>query len=165
MNRAVLSILLTPLLFLLLLMPASALETGSTAPDFELPNLNGEKIKLSDFRGQVIVLKLATTWCPTCKQQRESIKEAEPFLKENDVAVVEVFLQDSADMIRKHMAGAELALPNAVLLDNGSAARAYHVYVIPRVVVIDREFKIQRDGSLITAHDLTRRIKRILGDG
>lgn len=165
MTKVSVSTPFAPFIFLLLFfaLPAFALEEGATAPDFEIPNLEGKNVRLSDFRGRIIVLKLATTWCPTCKQQVQEIREAESFLKENNVAVVEVFLQDSAEMIREHVKTSGLTLPHAVLLDNGRAAKAYNVFLIPRLLVIDKNFKIQRDGSLMTARDLTHRIKKMLG--
>lgn len=158
------STLLAPLLVLLLFFsPAAfALEAGTTAPDFEIPNLEGKKVRLSDFKGRIIVLKIATTWCPTCKQQVQEIREIEGFLKENNVAFVEVFLQDSPEMIKEHEKSSGLTLPHAVLLDNGKAAKAYNVYLIPRLLVIDKNFKVQRDGSLMTGNDLTRRIQKVL---
>ena len=37
-------------------------EIGALAPDFELPNMNGNLVKLSDFRGQPIVLTFMHSW-------------------------------------------------------------------------------------------------------
>lgn len=167
MTKVSASALLAPLIFLCLLFSSSALaiEEGAAAPDFEIPSLEGKKVRLSDFKGRIIILKLATTWCPTCKQQVQEIREAEGVLKENNVAVVEVFLQDSPEMVREHVKNSGIALPHTVLLDNGKAAKAYNVYLIPRLLVIDKNFKVRRDGSMMTAQDLTRHIKKVLGGG
>ena len=75
--------------------PALALEVGTETPDFQLKTLDGQDIRLSDYRGRIIILKLATTWCPTCKQATEEICDLTNFLSKNDVVVIEVFLQDS----------------------------------------------------------------------
>ncbi|BCR03051.1 thiol:disulfide interchange protein tlpA [Desulfuromonas versatilis] len=153
---------LLTLLSILALPPLSlALEKGTAAPDFELPSLEGKKVRLSDFKGQIILLKLATTWCPTCKQQSNEFRQAADDLEKNNVAVVEVFLQDSEEMIREYFKGQESTVPIVKLIDNGPARKAYNVYLIPRVLLIDQDFKIQRDGSLITAYDLTRRIEKL----
>lgn len=153
--------ILLALLFALLPLGTAAMEVGEVAPDFELKALDGKEVRLSDYRGQAILLKLATTWCPTCKQQTQEIKDVEDFLAENDVAVVEVFLQDSEKMVRQFLAGEEFAMPFVALLDDGSALKSYNVYLIPRVLVIDREFKIRRDGSLISSRDLIKAIEAL----
>ena len=142
---------------------AAAIETGESAPDFELKTLEGQKVRLSDYKGRIILLKLATTWCPTCRQQTEEIKEAGKALTEKNVAVVEVFLQDSEKMVREFLEGEALQVPYVALLDDGSAHKAYNVYLIPRVLLIDEEFKVRRDGSLLSARDLIKQLEKIVG--
>jgi len=153
------------LLVLLLICAGTALaiEVGSTPPDFKLPTIEGKDVKLSDYQGRIILLKLATTWCPTCKQQSQEIVEAGKILAENDVVVIEVFLQDSEEMIREALAGQTFAMDHVALLDDGDARRAYAVYMIPRLLIIDRDFKVRRDGSLMTARDLIREVQAIAG--
>ncbi len=156
----------SPRLLLVLLLfafaPLSrAVENGVLAPDFKLPTLEGKQVSLSDFKGQVIVLKLATTWCPTCQQQSQEIGQLKDYLLAHDVAVVEVFVQDSEQMVRDYVKGMEFAHP--ILLDDGRAARAYNLYLIPRLLLIDRDFKVQRDGSLIGAAALKESIGKLLG--
>jgi peroxiredoxin len=150
--------------FLLLFAPlASALEVGSVAPDFELPTLAGQNIRLSDFKGSIIVLKLATTWCSTCKEQSAELGKASAFLQRHDIPIVDVFLRDSDAMVGDYLREVDYRTRHHVLQDDGRARKAYHVYLIPRVVVIDREFKIHRDGNIITASDLQRSIAQIAG--
>jgi peroxiredoxin len=141
--------------------PASALEVGSAAPDFELPTLEGKSVRLSDYKGRIIILKLATTWCPTCKQQSAELLGASDFLQRQDVPVIDVFLQDSEAMIRDYLRDFPYRHTYVALQDDGRARRSYHVYLIPRVVVIDRDFKIHRDGNMITASELQRSIRQI----
>ncbi len=144
-------------------LPAFAIGDGETAPDFRLSTLEGKKIALADFKGQVVVLKLATTWCPTCKQQTQEIEQIKDFLQENNVAVIEVFVQDTEKMVRDYFKEMPLAKNHTVLLDDGKAAKAYNIYVIPRVLLIDRDLKVRHDGSLITGADLKMRIGQLLG--
>jgi peroxiredoxin len=153
------------LLVLLLISTGTALaiEVGSTPPDFKLPTIEGKDVKLSDYQGRIILLKLATTWCPTCKQQSQEIAEAGKILAENEVVVIEVFLQDSEEMIREALAGQTFAMDHVALLDDGDARRAYAVYMIPRLLIIDRDFKVRRDGSLMTARELVREVQAIAG--
>jgi len=153
------------LLVLLLICTGTALaiEAGSTPPDFKLPTIEGKDVKLSDYQGRIILLKLATTWCPTCKQQSQEIVYAKRVLAENDVVVIEVFLQDSEEMVREALSGEKFPMTHVALLDDGTARRAYAVYMIPRLLIIDRDFKVRRDGSLMTARDLIREVQAIAG--
>lgn len=49
-----------------LTMPAAASRSALPASDFELRSLNGEKVRLSDFRGKVVLINFWTTWCTAC---------------------------------------------------------------------------------------------------
>ena len=161
MRKAVFTTLLLAL-FLFAFAPLSqAVENGTLAPDFKLPTLEGKQISLSDFKGQVIVLKLATTWCPTCQQQSQEIGHLKDYLLAHDVAVVEVFVQDSEQMVRDYVKGMEF--PHTILLDDGRAAKEYNLYLIPRLLLIDRNFKVRRDGSLMSASALKESIGKLLG--
>lgn len=138
--------------------------SASAAPaiDFELPNLEGTAVHLSDFKGKIILLKLATTWCPTCTQQSEEIIALSKELATQDLVVVEVFLQDSEKMVREFLADKSLPVKLEALIDDGHVRTAYNVFMIPRVLLIDRNFEIRRDGNFISADDLQREVTLLL---
>ena len=153
------------LIFLLTGFPALAVEPGTLSPDFSLKTLQGESVSLSAYKGQPIILKLATTWCPTCKQQSQELEAIGDYLKQHNIVVVEVFLQDSDEMIRDYLKTEHLPNTHVALLDDGSALKAFSVYLIPRVIFIDRDFKVRRDGSLIPGQELVKEWDKILGSG
>ena len=47
---------------------------GDTVPDLELEYTTGEKITLSDLRGQVVVLQFTASWCSVCRQEMPTWK-------------------------------------------------------------------------------------------
>ena len=146
------------LLVLFCLAPAlgSAFEAGEPAPDFKLQSLTGEDVSLSDFKGRLVLLKLATTWCPTCKLLSAEIGKVGPFLKEQKVVVLEVFVQDSKETILDYLGDHEPPMTFHALLDDGQAYEAYNVYLIPRFLVIDKDQVVRFDssGHIVTADDV-----------
>lgn len=49
-------------------------EVGTPAPDFTLPDLDGNPVRLSSFRGQPVILNFWATWCPPCKQEMPALQ-------------------------------------------------------------------------------------------
>ncbi|NMA95346.1 MAG: TlpA family protein disulfide reductase [Clostridiales bacterium] len=56
--------------------------------DFELKDLNGDNIKLSDYSGRVVILNFWATWCPPCKVEMPFMQQIHE--KYNDVAILAV---------------------------------------------------------------------------
>ncbi|MDT8441563.1 MAG: TlpA disulfide reductase family protein [Desulfuromonadales bacterium] len=143
---------------LLAILPGSALGLGigESAPDFQLPALDGQTVSLADYRGRVVLLKLATTWCPTCGQLSAEIAKAGEFLKEADAVFLDVFVQDTAEMVQRHLEGKTYAMTSHALLDDGQAYKAYNVYLIPRLLFIDGRGKVRYDsaGQVPTAQQI-----------
>jgi peroxiredoxin len=154
------------LFFFILLVPVTMVQAdmkpGSAVPDFELTDMEGRKIKLSDYKGHPFILKLATTWCPSCKQQSAEFIKAKDFLIENKVPVIEVFVDDTEDEVSRYTQKYPLAGPHAIILDDGTVYKAYNVYLIPRVLVVDKNFKVKRDGSVIDAGVLKPMLQGLL---
>jgi len=144
------------ILFCLAPITALAVATGEPAPDFKLQAMTGEDISLSDFKGRLVLLKLATTWCPTCKLLSAEIKKIGDFLKEQDVVVLEVFVQDSKQTIKKYLGKHKPPMTFHALLDDGQAYEAYNVYLIPRFLLIDEEQVVRFDssGQIVKADDI-----------
>lgn len=153
---------LFPLLCFYPAFSAPAFEVGAQAPDFELKNLQGNRVRLSDFAGRPIILKLATTWCPTCRLMTDELVEIAPQLARRQVVLVEVFVQDSQTMVERYFKGRSFkGLDHVVLLDDGRVAKAYDVYLVPRTLFLDADLKVARDAGLIQGRDIVRQIERM----
>jgi peroxiredoxin len=71
------------------------------APDFELADMNGQRVRLSSFRGKVVVLNFWTKTCGPCLEEMPSIAElAKIASKRNDFVVITVSTDDGPDAIR-----------------------------------------------------------------
>jgi thiol-disulfide isomerase/thioredoxin len=60
--------------------------------DFSLPQLSGESLALSDFRGQWVVLNYWATWCAPCRKEIPELSELH--LKREDITVLGVAYED-----------------------------------------------------------------------
>ncbi len=150
----------------LLLAPltAAALQQGEAAPELTGTTLEGQEFLLSDYKGKPIILKVGTTWCPTCKAQTKAISNINGYLTENDVQFIDVFLQESEKTVRKYFKKGKYATPNAVLIDNGPIYKALNVYLIPRVIFIDSDFKVYRDTEALSEKKLKQTLDEMLAD-
>jgi len=141
--------------------PACALEVGAAAPDFSLQSITGEQIRLSDFRGRVVLLKLATTWCPTCKELSGEISRAGDDLAANNVAFLDVFVKDSKATVEEYVAETGYPMVFHALLDDGQVYDAYNVYLIPRLLLVDADQVVRFDsaGRNVSAEDIKAMVR------
>jgi thiol-disulfide isomerase/thioredoxin len=79
-------------------------EAESGWMDFELENvLNGEKFKISDFRGKKVLLESFAVWCPTCTKQQEIIRNLHRDVGDSVVSVsLDTDSNEDADRVRIH---------------------------------------------------------------
>ncbi len=118
------------------------LERGEIAPDFELKTLDGETVKLSDFRGERVMLNFWATWCPPCRAEMPDMQK----LHENtDIKILAVNLIDtesSPEVVPEFLD--ELGLTFPVLLDEESElANEYKIVAYPTSFMIDSNGRIQ----------------------
>lgn len=146
-----------------LLVPALsvAMEVGAAAPDFKLKSVTGEEISLSDYSGKLVLLKLATTWCPTCRQLSTEIEKIGEFLKGKEVVFLDVFVQDSLETVVKYLGDNEPPMTFHALLDDGQVYDAYSVYLIPRLLIVDAGQIVRFDssGRNVGAKELQRMVE------
>ena len=64
--------------------------TPSVAPDFAVPDLAGQAVRLSAFRGQVVLLNIWTTWCPPCREEMPSMERLYQRLRDRGFALLAV---------------------------------------------------------------------------
>jgi cytochrome c biogenesis protein CcmG, thiol:disulfide interchange protein DsbE len=113
---------------------------GFAAPDFDLETLGGDRLRLSDLQGQVVVVNLWATWCPPCRAEMPALQQLYEAHRDEGLVVVAVNAtdQDSATAARTFVADHGLTFP--VALDTrGEASRAYALQAMPSTFVVDRQ--------------------------
>jgi len=113
---------------------ASAL-IGTTAPDFELPMLDGTTFRLSDHRDKIVVLDFWATWCGPCVMALPDYIAATSKFDESKVIFVAVNLQESSDEIRTFLAAKNLS-PRIALDRSAAVAPTFQVSGIPHTVIL-----------------------------
>jgi len=152
------------LLILLVALPVAAfsLQQGSVFPALPGTTLEGKLFNLGQLEPHPILLTIGTTWCPSCRRVRGEIDKIRPFLAEQGIKYVEVFLNESETKVRKHLSESTYQPPDMVLLDKRIISRALNVRMIPRVILIDKNFNVYRDSPPISSTSLQREILRMV---
>jgi len=112
--------------------------TGQAAPDFALRTLEQSNLRLSEFRGQVVLINFWASWCGACRQAMPAFNEIQEKYQHAGFVMLSINLDDEAHRAL-HMAQS-LKIRFPVLLDNQKAvSRLYQLDTMPLTVLIDRE--------------------------
>lgn len=107
------------------------------APDFILKDLDGEKIRLADYRGKVVLLNFSTTWCPHCKKMPPYLNELLRKYGDNGLEIINVDIQEPLKKVRSFAARYDIKY--RVLLDErAAAAKAYSIRGVPSLILVDK---------------------------
>ncbi len=119
---------------------------GRPAPDFALQTLDGSRtVRLSDLRGQVVVINFWASWCRDCRVEHPALTAAWQRYRESGAVVLGVAFQDRKDDSTAF--ARELSIDYPLLQDPDSrTALAYGVYGIPET------FFVSPDGRLAHKH-------------
>lgn len=126
------------------------LDIGASTPDFELPVIGGqERVRLSDLRGQIVVLDFWSHECPWSQRYDGYFAERVGEWAGRDIRFVAVNSNANEPDEAVLAALAERGLPFAVLRDAGhTVADAYGAITTPHVYVVDREGRLAYRGAV-----------------
>ncbi len=129
---------LTLLLSLLTAGSALALDVGGAAPDFTLKSRSGENIKLSELRGEVVMVNFWASWCAPCRQEMPLLEELHERYSDLGFTLLGVNVEEDSsaalDMLK------EIPVTFPVLFDNrNTVSKLYNVVAMPTTVILDRD--------------------------
>jgi peroxiredoxin len=110
---------------------------GRKAPDFALPAVVGSNVRLSEYRGQAVIISFWSSRCSVCARQLTLLDRLYSTYRSSGLIVVAVSVDDdpvhAEQYARAHAGGFPL------LLDTAKAvSRAYDIDRLPTTVLIDR---------------------------
>jgi cytochrome c-type biogenesis protein len=120
---------------------ASNVATSEPAPDFELKTTDGKPLRLSELRGQVVLLNFWATWCVPCRAEIPGLNEMQRALAGRGFKIVGVSTSDTADIVREYQK--DVRQDYTVALGDDGVASRYAVGVLPTTFIIDREGRIR----------------------
>ena len=115
---------------------SSGLE-GQAAPDFALKSASGENLRLSEYRGDVVMINFWATWCGPCRQEMPLLDELYDRYQRVGFSLLGVNIDDDSRRARQMIE--ELGVDFPVLFDaRKEVSRLYEVEAMPVTVLVDR---------------------------
>jgi len=116
---------------------ASSLE-GQVAPDFVLRSATGENLRLSEYRGDVVLINFWATWCGPCRQEMPLLNDLYGRYQRVGFNLLGVNIDE--DSRRAMQMVQELGVNFPVLFDeNKEVSKLYEVEAMPVTILVDRE--------------------------
>jgi peroxiredoxin len=116
--------------------------TAAVAPDFAVPDLNGQAVRLSAYRGQVVLVNLWATWCPPCREEMPSMERLHQRLKDRGFVLLAVSEDEGGPGAVKAFVD-QMKVTFPVLLDpEGDVGRKYGVWGFPESFLLDRDGRV-----------------------
>jgi len=112
------------------------------APDFTLKSNSGENLRLSEFRGEVVMINFWASWCGPCRQEMPLLDELYTQYHPLGFTILGVNVEENPNKARWMLKNIPVKFP--VLFDNRSkVSKLYNVMTMPSTVLVDRNGTIR----------------------
>jgi len=132
-------------LAMVLLAAGCATAEGEKAADFALQSIDGKTVKLSDYRGQTVIVNFWASWCPPCRKELPDFAAFHRENKDKGVAVIGIAVDENVPAIKKLVAESGVGYP-VVLGDRKVQADYGGIRAVPTTIVIDKA------GTIVKKH-------------
>jgi len=114
-------------------MPAS----GTPVPDFTLRSSTGKNLKLSERRGEVVMINFWATWCGPCRQEMPELERLYQKYRKAGFVLLGVSVDDKPEAARAMAQKLNVSFP-VLFDDRKQVSRKYDVDAMPSTLLVDR---------------------------
>ena len=132
------------------------------APDFSLPQLDGQTLQLSSYRGKVVVLDFWATWCDPCREETPYLVQLQQKYGDRGLQIIGISMDDGPEPVRDFYQQFHMNYP--VVMGTAKTGELYGgVLGLPIAFFVDREGKIySKKIGAQSAAALEREIEKLL---
>lgn len=116
--------------------------TSGLAPDFTLASFNGDTIKLSDLRGQVVIINFWASWCPPCREEAAYLEQTWQKYKDRGVFFIGIDYADTDKEALAYIDEFDITYFNGP--DMGTRiSQAYNMQGVPETFYVDKNGELR----------------------
>lgn len=135
---------------------------GKPAPEVESVDLDGKKVKLSDYKGKVVVVDIWATWCPPCRAMIPHSKKLTEKHKDKAFAFIGVSADDKPETVKEFMKKTPMPWTHWWNGPDGGIVDDWDVEGFPTVVVIDARGIVRNRFVGFVDRDLEEAVEKLL---
>ena len=128
--------------WLFLAAPALGEIRQGSAPDFTLKSHSGENIRLSDLRGEVVMINFWASWCGPCRQEMPLLDQLYTEYQPLGFTILGINVEEDSTQAKALLQDIPVSFP--VLFDTRSqVSKLYDVVAMPSTVLLDRDGNVR----------------------
>jgi len=156
-------LLRSSILLIIALLPASVLGQTVKAPQFKLRDINGRTVRLSDYRGKVVLINFWATWCPPCRAEMPDLVQLQRGYGKQGLQIIGItYPPERKTRVRRFARSLKVNYP-IILGTSEIKARYSSEETLPLTVVINRNGAISDIISgILLPEEFDEKIKPLL---
>ena len=143
---------------------AASEKLSAKAPNFTLKSRSGKNIKLSELRGQVVMLNFWASWCGPCRKEMPLLEKIYKKYKRLGFTLLGVNVEENSAAAKKYLKEVKVSFP--ILFDTtNKTSKLYDVSAMPTTILIDRNGKqrfLHKGYKAGYENDYRKQIKKLL---